>query len=550
MAADVARELRIELLGPLRVFRGGERLTLPASRKTRALLAYLVLTAREHARGRLCALLWPDVDDPRGALRWSASRLRPLLSQDGRDRVVATRDAIRFDDAGVHVDALRVRRLLSRDDAQVETASLVEAAGAFEGPLLEGLELPEAPDFHAWCVGERERFRRLELRLLDGLVERLATHPDAAVPYAQRRVQLDRDDEPAHARLIALLGAAGRHREADAHYHAQRRWLEGRGARPGPELVRAWAALSVSDAGPRRAAPDAPRVQEVRFCSASDGTKIAYATAGSGPPLVKAANWLSHLEHEWTSLIWRHWMRELSRDHRLVRYDERANGLSDWDTEDLSFDALVDDLGAVVGAAGLERYALLGISQGCAIAIAHAVRHPERVTRLVLYGGYAQGWRARGSPEAIEAREAMLTLARLGWGRPHAAFRQLFTSLFCPEANVEQMQAFNELQRESASPENAVRLGHAFGAIDVTGLLPRVRVPTLVLHVRDDAVVPFAQGRRLAMTIPGARFVPLEGRNHILLEHEPAWARFLEEVRAFLSEETGDAASPGAGRAG
>jgi DNA-binding SARP family transcriptional activator/pimeloyl-ACP methyl ester carboxylesterase len=540
VAAAVANGLRIQLLGPLRVFRDGEPLPLPASRKTRALLSYLVLSAREHGRDRLCALLWPEVDDPRGALRWSISRLRPFVCEDGRARLVASRDTVRFDGADVHVDALDVRRLLSRDLAQVETAALAAAATAFEGPLLEGLDLPETPDFHAWCIGERERFRKLELRIVDELVERLRSDPEAAVPYAHRRVQLDRHDESAHARLIEVLGAAGRHREADQHFRGHRRWLEGHGGRPGPELVRAWAALPSADASPRLGRePEGPPVQEVRFCTASDGTKIAYATSGSGPPLVKAANWLTHLEHEWKSPMWRHWMRELSREHRLIRYDERANGLSDWNAEDLSFDALVDDLSTVVGAAGVERYALLGISQGCAIAIGHAVRHPERVSRLVLYGGFAQGWRRRGSPQAIEAREAMFTLARLGWGRRHAAFRQLFTSLFCPDATLEQRQAFDDMQRESASPENAVRLGHAFGDIDVTSLLPRVRVPTLVLHARDDAVIPFAQGRHLAASIRGARFVPLEGRNHILLEHEPAWARFLEEIRAFLSVRAG-----------
>jgi pimeloyl-ACP methyl ester carboxylesterase len=218
----------------------------------------------------------------------------------------------------------------------------------------------------------------------------------------------------------------------------------------------------------------------------------------------------------------------------MVRYDQRGNGLSDWAAEDLSFDALVDDLEAVAAAAGLQRYALLGISQGCAIAIAHAVRHPERVTALVLYGGYVHGWAKRGTRQDVEAREAMVTLTRHGWGRPDPAYRQLFTSLFCPGATLEQMQAFNEMQRESASPENAVRLFRSFGDIDVTALLPQVRVPTLVLHARDDAVVPFDQGRRMAIGIPGARFVPLDGRNHILLEHEPAWATFLAEVRDFL----------------
>ena len=527
--------LRIRLLGPLRVLRGDDPIPLPASRKARALLAHLALTGREHARDRLCALLWPDVDDPRGALRWALSRLRPLVGCDGRERLVATREAVRFDGDGVEIDALGLRRLMARGAAEVPTAALLDAAAAMEGALLDGLDLPDAPDFHAWCIAERERFRRLEREVLDLVVERLREDPERAVPYAERRVRLDRHDEAAHAQLIALLGAAGRAREADAHFRAHRRWLEGHGGRPGPELVRAWAALSAAVAPSGGREPEAPMGQELRFCRARDGTTIAYATAGTGPPLVKASNWLSHLEHEWKSPIWRHWMRELSRDHQLIRWDQRGNGLSDWAAEDLSFEAFVGDLEAVVSAAGVPRYALLGLSQGCAIALAHAVRHPERVSALVLYGGFVQGWARRGTGPSLEAREAMLTLMLHGWGRENAAFRQIFTSLFCPGATLEQMQAFNDLQRESASPENAVRLARASGDIDITALLPRVRVPTLVLHVRDDAVVPFEQGRRLAVSIPGARFVPLEGCNHILLEHEPAWSIFLAEVRAFLS---------------
>jgi pimeloyl-ACP methyl ester carboxylesterase len=281
--------------------------------------------------------------------------------------------------------------------------------------------------------------------------------------------------------------------------------------------------------------PPAAAGQDVRFCRSRDGTSVAFATAGSGPPLVKAANWLSHLEFEWRSPIWRHWMRELTRDRQLVRLDQRANGLSDWAAADLSLDAFVDDLDAVVAATGLRRYPVLGISQGGAIAVAHAVRHPERVSALVLYGAWSRGWKKRPPRGDGSAREAMRTLMLHGWGRPNAAFRQLWTSLFCPGATLEQMEAFNELQRQSASPENAVRLTDAVGELDVSALLPRVSVPTLVLHVRDDAVVPFEEGRRLAVGIPGARFVPLDGRNHILLEEDPGWPTFLAEVRAFLS---------------
>ena len=273
--------------------------------------------------------------------------------------------------------------------------------------------------------------------------------------------------------------------------------------------------------------------QEIRFCTSSDGVGIAYAAIGEGPPLVKTANWLNHLEFDWQSPIWRHVFAELSRDHRLVRYDERGNGLSDWEVDDISFEAFVRDLEAVVDAAELERFALLGISQGCPVSIAYAVRHPERVTRLVLYGGYAAGW-ARRSEADRERGNAIVELVRQGWGQDNPAFRQLFTSQMMPGATAEQMSWFNELQRNTTSPENAARLRLAMGDIDVRDLLPRVTTPTLVLHARRDVVAPFDGGRKMASLIPGARFVPLEGENHLLIESEPAWPRFLAEVRQFL----------------
>lgn len=277
--------------------------------------------------------------------------------------------------------------------------------------------------------------------------------------------------------------------------------------------------------------------QEIRFCTASDGTQIAYATVGSGTPLVKAPNYLSHLEFEWKSPIWRHVLDEFSRTHTLVRFDQRANGLSDWDVEDISFEAFLSDLETVVDTLKLEQFPLFGISQGCAISIAYAVRHPERVSCLILYAGFARGALKRGQAEK-EGREAMGTLIKHGWGQDNPAFRQMYTSRFIPEGTLEQMEWFNELQRESASPENAARLREATGNIEVTDLLPQVSVPTLVLHCRGDASVPFNEGRRMAANIPGSRFVSLEGKNHLLLEYEPAWSHFLEEVRNFLRSVT------------
>ena len=275
--------------------------------------------------------------------------------------------------------------------------------------------------------------------------------------------------------------------------------------------------------------------QEIRFCTTSDGVRIAYARTGSGPPLVKAANWLSHLEFDWQSPVWRHWLRELSRDHTLIRYDERGCGLSDWSVQEFSLEAWVRDLEAVVDALQLKQFSLLGISQGGPIGIAYTVRHPERVSRLVLYGTYARGRSHRNLTEREhEERELMLRMIRVGWGKDHPAFRQVFTSLFIPGATREQAEWFNELQRISATPENAARMGATFDTLDVRALASRIQVPTLVLHATGELRVPFEEGRLLASLIQGARLVPLESRNHILLETEPAWSRFLQEVRGFL----------------
>jgi pimeloyl-ACP methyl ester carboxylesterase/predicted Ser/Thr protein kinase len=274
--------------------------------------------------------------------------------------------------------------------------------------------------------------------------------------------------------------------------------------------------------------------QEIRFCTAKDGVRIAYALAGSGPPLVKTANWLNHLEFDWESPIWRAVLEPLARRHRLLRYDARGNGLSDWDVPEFSVEVFVEDLETVVDAAGFERFSLFGISQGCAVSIAYAVRHPDRVERMVLFGGYAKGWSARDRPEEVEQREAMASLMEKGWGKDNPAFRQMFTSLFIPDATPEQMKWFNDMQRISASPQNAARLSRALGKIDVLELLPRVRTPTLVLHSRGDATVPFEAGRLLATGIPDARFVPLDSQNHLLLGQDPVWEKAMGEIFAFL----------------
>jgi pimeloyl-ACP methyl ester carboxylesterase len=297
-------------------------------------------------------------------------------------------------------------------------------------------------------------------------------------------------------------------------------------------------AASASASAEHAQAPSHPYEQEIHFCQTRDGVQLAYARIGQGLPLVKTGHWMTHIEFDFENPIWRHLYQELSRDHSFFRYDARGNGLSDREVPNIAFENFVDDLEAVVDAAGIERFALLGISQGCAVSVAYAVRHPERVSRLVLLGGYAVGWRKRLRTEAEkEAGEAMLTLMRIGWGQENPAFRQMFTSQFIPGATKEQADWFNELQRISCSPADAARNLVANGEVDVSSLLSQVKVPTLVMHARHDSRVPFEAGRRLAAGIPGARFVPLESRNHIFLEGEPALSHFIQELRSFLDTE-------------
>ncbi|MEJ8570223.1 alpha/beta fold hydrolase [Microbaculum marinum] len=292
-----------------------------------------------------------------------------------------------------------------------------------------------------------------------------------------------------------------------------------------------------------REAPAAgrPGDQVVRVCTSADGTRIAYATSGAGYPLVRAGHWLTHLEHDWNSPIWRPFLDALGSRFRVTRYDQRGNGLSDWSVEGFALDDLVDDLAAVADAAGLERFALFGSSQGVPVSIAYAVRHPERVSHLVLHGGFVVGRLLRSDVGEREKGQALLTLIRHSWGQPGSAFIKSFASMFIPDGTSEQLDSLAELQRLTTSPENAARLRAAIDSFDVAALLPQVRVPTLVVHARNDSVQPLDEGRRLAAGIPGAEFLLLDSGNHVVLEQEPAWDVLFRRLDAFLPSASRDA---------
>lgn len=524
--------IRIRTLGEFAVLHDDEVIRLPGSRRTRALLAYLALIGRPQRRERLCELFWDMPDDPRGALRWSLSKIRPLVNDEERERLTADRERVALRLSGPELDL----RVMAGDLDQVDlTADRLEALAAALGEtLLDGIDLPDQPLFQAWLAGEREDVNRLHGRAL----RRLASHANLPADRALRVARTWSDLEPfnpdAETHLLARLEQFG----LASDLAAAREEFTARFAKAGI----AWSARArpriPDDAGDPAKAMTARQYlarQKIQFCTATDSTRIAYATVGEGPPIIKAANWLSHLELDWDAPIWSPLFRDLAHDHRFIRYDERGNGLSDWEVEDFSLEAFVADLETVVDATGLETFALLGISQGAAVSIEFAVRHPERVSRLVLFGGYPAGWRIGATEDVIREREAVMTLTATGWGQDNPAYRQIFSTTFMPSATADELDWFNEFQRATTSSENAVRFLSAFGDIDARHQLPKVKVPTLVLHSLYDQRIPAATGRDLAASIAGAEFLGLESDGHLLLGREPASRVFVEAVRELLA---------------
>ncbi|HEY6917307.1 MAG TPA: alpha/beta fold hydrolase [Allosphingosinicella sp.] len=483
---ESAFALKVTLIGELTLLEGRHILPLPSSRKTRALFVYLLLCRKPVRRERLCELFFDIPDDPRAALRWSLTKIRNMLCtfadllHADRERVELRAETILTDvgdlaDALRHFEALDAARLLAFAELAME-------------PSLAGLDLAGLDSYAAWLAAERAKIDALRAAFL------------------------------ARAGASPLLAPEQRSRFAE---EAQQ--LGGDGAGP----------LTISPSAHPREAPHV--AQHVRYCFAPDGVRIAYASTGSGPPLVKAANWLNHLELDWTGPIWSRLFADLSQGHTFVRYDERGNGLSDWNAKDISFDAFVRDLETVADHLGLGRFPLLGISQGCAVSIEYAARHPHRVSHLILLGGYAAGWRHTADAAERAQREAITTLARHGWGSDNPVYRQLFTQTFIPSATTEEMDFFNDFQRKTASPENAVRFLEVFSRIDVRHRLAQVKAPTLVLHSRGDQRVSPAMGVELASAIKDASLITLDTDSHIPLSREPAAAKTVEAIRAFLN---------------
>ncbi|HEX6246314.1 MAG TPA: alpha/beta fold hydrolase [Nocardioidaceae bacterium] len=515
----------ISLLGPFRV-RIDDR-TIPTAAWTRRDPANLVKVlalheGRQMHREQVVDLLWPDLPVTAAAprLHKAAHFARKVL--DCPEAIVLRGEMVYLlPQLDVDVDVL--------DYEEMSAEAFADGSRSAAESVLD--RFPEEPlpgDVYAeWAQELRERFDVRRERLL------------RQARRWQELVEREPTDEDAHLELVRDLVRCGDVPGALRQYERMEQILdEELGVEPSEAAKRLRAELERVPGAPSLVglAEEGRLEQEIRFCRARDGVTLAYACSGTGPPLLKAANWLTHVDHDWRSPVWRHWLVELSRRHRLIRYDERGCGLSDWEIDSPTHEDWVLDLETVADESGLEQFDLLGISQGAGVAVTYAARHPERVRRLVLYGGYAQGRMARAHDDRDKRMHGLqVELAAVGWGTDDPAFRQVFTAQFMPDGSKELWSAFNELQRQTTPGENAARVLDVSATTDVVDVAPLVRAPTLVLHARDDRRPPFDQGRLLASLIPDSRFVALESSNHILLADEPAWPVFLAEVEAFLA---------------
>jgi DNA-binding SARP family transcriptional activator/pimeloyl-ACP methyl ester carboxylesterase len=558
--------MQVCVLGSIEIRSDTGTVLVPNGSKQRLLLAALVLHApRVVSSDRLIDILWGVrlPADPAAALRTQVSRLRALLAEAGIDRRLRRGEVSGYglDLAADEVDSgafEALQRAARNAAAPAQGLALAEQALALwrDEPFCE---VADVPHFRSEITRLRElgtatRERRVQCLLALGRTTEALSAVEALVIADPLR-------EQSRALAMQAFYQAGRQPDALASFQEYRRLLSTElGLSPSPAL-RALEQEILQHARPSsQAVTDRPGYtlapglaaagtgepagfqQDIRFGTSADGVRLAYATVGTGPPLVKAANWLNHLEFDWESPVWRRLFHELAARRTFIRYDERGSGLSDRDPPEMSLEAWVMDLECIVDACELERFPLLGISQGCAVCIEYTARHPDRVSGLILHGGYAAGWRADPSfgPAEIARRDASIEIVRHGWGEDTPAYRQMFTQTFIPGGTAAEIEWFNELQRRTVSPENAARFMEAFAWIDVRHRLAEIQAPTLVLHSRGDQRIHYEKGRELAMGIRGARFVLLESRNHLILEHEPAFDYWMREALRFLADETLD----------
>jgi len=524
--------IKLKMLGEISIYRDGKKIALPKSKRTRALLAYLALTDRPHRRERLCELFWEIPNDPRGALRWSLSKIRPFVNSPSLERLIADRERVTLLTKDIEIDIRFLGKRIKENHLSVEQLEIF--LKQLDEPLLDGIDLPTQSRFQHWLVAERNEMDKLYCHILS----KLSTHPDLTSYEHLNWMKISLSREPYNPdkanQLLNQLNLLGYTSEMSSLLQELKQRFLSAGiqweynSNKGIQNINSKEKKQASNR-------DMLIRQRIKFCTTKDDTHIAYASVGKGYPIIKAANWLSHLEHDWDAPIWSPLFRDLSRDHYFLRYDERGNGLSDWNVKDISFKAFVEDLETVVSNTGIDKFALLGISQGASVSIEYAIKYPNKVSHLILFGGYASGWRINATEEQIKEKEALVTLTAAGWGQDNPAYRQIFSSTFMPSANTEELEWFNEFQRLTTSPKNAARFLSVFGDIDVRHQLAKVKVPTLVIHSLRDERIPVQTGRDIASRIPNAEFVGIESDGHLLLGREPASKIFVDAVRDFIA---------------
>ena len=541
---------RLSLLGGASVLRLPEVVEIEfPTRKAKVLFIYLAMAPNYRAtRSKLAGIFWSRSaeEQARASLRQTLASLRKVLAFDAHCLLDTSSDDVFLKGDLLDIDAVHFEQQTDDDVDATE-----QAVALYHGDFLDGFVINEEA-FETWARERRKHFSELAIQKMTSLSDYWISSGDLdkSITISKNILSIDPLHESSHQTLMHLYTLINRRESAIKQFKECEQVLQQElSVEPQKETVELYEMILnreplISNAQPQSGSVpvlhESPEhkhenkiSQEIRYCLSEDGVRIAYAIAGDGTPIIKCGNWMTHLEFDWQTPIWRHLTKSLTNKNTLVRYDARGNGLSDREVDGISIEAFVKDLEAVANASGFKKFVLFGVSQGCAISIAYAVRNPERVSHLILYGGYARGWKLRGK-KFIERGEAFIALTKQGWGLDNPVYRQMFTSLFIPDGTNEQMSWFNELQRISTSPKNAARFIQASGEINVTDLLNKVSVPSLVLHCKDDAMVPYSMGRELAKGIPDAKFVTLDGRNHLILEHEPAWQQFISEFESFL----------------
>lgn len=528
--------LTIRTLGGLSVFQDDQRLTLPRSKKTRALLAYLAISEKPFRRDQLCELFWTEPNDPRSTLRWSLSKIRALVNQTDQERLITDHERVSLLTYDILIDIREMK--LKADDPFTTVQELEKIGESLKETFLDGAELPDQDKYQNWLMIKRQDIDQLKNKLL----HRLSAHPELTpvkrLQWARLRLDMEPYSPEAATRLLTLMESLGlkkelekratelavRFRSAGIAWSAQKR--------DNDVIIRSQGNALTDYKG---CSGDTQPRQKIRFCTSEDNVRIAYACAGQGNTIIKVANWPSHLDNDWNSPVWSPLFQDLAKDHHLVRYDERGSGLSQWEVATLSFETSVSDLETVVTTCNTERFSLLGIGQGAAVAIAYAVKHPEKVSHLILFGSYAISTGLIADADSKREKAALITLAETGWSRNNPAYRQVFSSVYIPDANPTELAWYSEFQKSTTSPENAARLLTNMDQIDIRNLLTKVKTPTLVIHSRGDQQVPINNGLQLAAKIPGAEFLSLDSNNHALLGREPAAKVFLQALRFFVN---------------